>query len=204
MEYTRRRALKHLGLLMGSVAGQQFLAAWLPASSVLASPEMNMANPHQQQGGAAYVPQFFTPTEFSNIEILSEMIIPRDEKPGAMDAHVADYIDFLVFSAAEFEPAMQTEWKQGLALLEQLSKDQFGNVFAAISSEQRVQLLSAMALPESDPTARHEGFPFFSLIKEATVDGFYTSRAGLVEALEYKGRSYLSSFPGCTHPEHLS
>jgi hypothetical protein len=150
------------------------------------------------------VPQFFTPEEFFNIEILSEMIIPRDDKPGAMDAHVADYIDFLVFSAAEFEPAMQTQWKQGLELLEQLSKREFGNVFAAISDEQRLQLITAMSLPESDAAAQHEGFPFFRLIKDATVDGFYTSRAGLMEALEYKGLTYLSSFPGCTHPEHQS
>jgi len=206
MEYSRRRALKHLGLLMGSVAGQQFLAGWLPSSMVLAAPDMKMEHSPQEreEDAAVYVPQFFTPEEFFNIEILSEMIIPRDDKPGAMDARVADYIDFLVFSAAEFEPAMQAEWKQGLALLEQLSKKEFGNVFAAISDEQRLQLLTAMSLPESDPTAQHEGFPFFRLVKDATVDGFYTSRAGLMEALEYKGLTYLSSFPGCTHPEHQS
>jgi hypothetical protein len=153
---------------------------------------------------APYVPQFFNSQEFLNIEILTEMIIPRDDKPGAKDARVADFIDFLVFSAAEFEPAMQTEWKDGLTLLERLSQKEFGDTFAKISDEQRTRLITEMSLPESDPNAKHEGFAFFRLAKEATVEGFYTSRVGLMEALEYKGLTYLSSFPGCTHPEHQS
>jgi hypothetical protein len=195
-----------LGLLAASVAGQQFLAGWLPSASVLASDEMagmNMAVPLQEQA-PPYVPQFFSCEEFSNVDILSEMIIPRDDKPGAHDARVADYIDFLVLSAAEFEPSMQKEWKQGLALLDQLSKRDFGKGFAAISDDQRLQLVTAMSQPEVDPKAQHEGFPFFRLVKEVTVEGFYTSRAGLIEALDYKGLTYRTSFPGCTHPEHQS
>jgi hypothetical protein len=203
MSYSRRRALKHLGLLAATAAGQQFLAGWLPGDTVLAAEGMDMPVPPEQPT-KAYVPQFFSPQEFSNIEILSEMIIPRDDKPGAKDAHVADYIDFLVFSAAEFEPSMQTEWKQGLALLEKLSKQEFGKGFADITDQQRVELLTAMSQPELDSNAHHEGFAFFQLVKGATVDGFYTSRAGLIEALEYKGLTYRTSFPGCTHPEHQS
>ena len=48
----------------------------------------------------------------------------------------------------------------------------------------------------------HDGFATYSLIKEMTVRAFYTSRAGLVDALEYQGIAYLTEFPGCTHPEH--
>jgi gluconate 2-dehydrogenase subunit 3-like protein len=198
---------------MASVAGQEFLAAWLPSAKVFAAASPGRAGKNMPGMGQAeddsatavpYVPRFFTAEEFFNIEILSEMIIPRDDKPGARDARVADYIDFLVFSAAEFEPAMQTDWKQGLALLERLCQKQFGAGFAAISNEQRTRLLTDMSLPESEPNAQHEGFPFFRLVKQATVEGFYTSRAGLMEALEYKGLTYLTTFPGCTHPEHQS
>lgn len=206
--YSRRRALKHLGLLAASVAGQQFLAGWLPSASAYASGSADMAGMKMQvpaaEAAPPYTPQFFSRAEFANIEVLSEMIIPRDDKPGARDARVADYIDFLVFSAAEFEPSLQKGWKQGLALLEQLSQREFGNGFSAISDDQRFHLLTAMSQPEVDPKAQHEGFPFFRLVKETTVEGFYTSRAGLIEALDYKGLTYLSSFPGCTHPEHQS
>jgi hypothetical protein len=193
---------------MACVAGQEFLAGWLPSGKLLGANPAHMRAMQESEDtttpAAPYVPQFFNSQEFHNIEILSEMIIPHDDKPGAKDARVADYIDFLVFASAEFEPAMQTEWKDGLVLLEQLSQKEFGDAFAKISDEQRIRLLTAMSLPESDPNAKHQGFAFFRLAKEATVEGFYTSRVGLMEALEYKGLTYLSSFPGCTHPEHQS
>jgi len=35
-----------------------------------------------------------------------------------------------------------------------------------------------------------------------TVEGFYTSEVGLIDVLEFQGNTYLSEFPGCTHPEH--
>jgi hypothetical protein len=56
--------------------------------------------------------------------------------------------------------------------------------------------------------ARHEGSPetalekFFAPLKRMTIDGYYTSKIGIHEDLEYKGNTALSEFPGCTHPEH--
>ena len=43
---------------------------------------------------------------------------------------------------------------------------------------------------------------FFRLIKNLTADGYYTSRAGLLEELGYSGNTYRSSFPPCPVPEH--
>ncbi len=43
----------------------------------------------------------------------------------------------------------------------------------------------------------------FKLLKDMTVDYYYSTEAGLVTELGYKGNTYLSDFPGCTHPEHM-
>jgi hypothetical protein len=43
---------------------------------------------------------------------------------------------------------------------------------------------------------------FFRLVKNLTADGYYTSRAGLLEELGYVGNTALASFPGCPVPEH--
>jgi hypothetical protein len=43
---------------------------------------------------------------------------------------------------------------------------------------------------------------FFRLIKNLTADGYYTSRAGLLEELGYAGNTALAKFPGCPVPEH--
>src|SRR5215813_4021266 len=97
---TRRSALKYLGLLGATAAGREFLAGWLPASAAargLSALEEAAARP----------PEFFTPAEFRTVEILTEMILPSDETPGAREARVAEYLDFVVGSAAEFEPLLQ-------------------------------------------------------------------------------------------------
>ncbi len=210
---SRRKTLKYFGLVAASAAGQKFLANWLPSSSkALAAtrPAEMAAMPgmHQDsappQSSAPYSPQFFKPQEFQTVEILTEMMIPTDDKPGAKEARVANYIDFVVFSAAEFEPALQREWSEGLAWLDAASGKKSGKPFREAAASDREQLLMDMSLPERDSkiAAMHPGFSFYKLVKEMTVEGFYTSRVGLIDDLGYQGLSFLSEFPGCTHPEH--
>ena len=55
------------------------------------------------------------------------------------------------------------------------------------------------AVPETDPEL---AVRFFQLIKNLTADGYYTSRAGLIEELGYSGNSALARFPACSVPEH--
>ena len=204
----RRNALKYIGLLTASAAGRTFLAGWLPAASAREPrPMPGMAGmdgtpPPQTEPSGPYVPQFFTPGEFKSVEVLAEMIIPTDDQPGAKEARVAEYIDFVVFAAAEHRPELQKEWTTGLALLGQLSQQKHGRAFDALSPAQREDLLTEMSLPERDHSAHHPGFAFYRRVKEMTVEGFYTSRVGLVDVLGYQGLSFNADFPGCTHPEH--
>jgi len=207
---SRRSALKYISILTASVAGREFLATWLPASTVHADTGPNglVTMPGMHHAGPAaspasqYVPQFFKPAEFVTVETLTEMIIPTDDKPGAREAQVANYIDFVVFSASEFKPFLQREWIDGPAWIESESQKQFGRSFHDATGAERERLLTEMSVPEHDRSAYHDGFAFFRLVKDMTVEGFYTSRVGLIDVLEYQGLTYLSEFPGCTHPEH--
>jgi glucoside 3-dehydrogenase (cytochrome c) hitch-hiker subunit len=68
-----------------------------------------------------------------------------------------------------------------------------------------------VALTDKDPPASaarvaletDSGMPvrFFRLIKNLTADGYYTSRAGLLEELGYTGNTALARFPVCSVPE---
>ena len=207
----RRKALKYFGFLSTTAAGAEFLASWLPRQTeALAAPGPAPLVPITGASQAAnavvaakpYVPRFFKPQEFRAVQILAEIILPTDDEPGAKEAKVADFIDFVVFSAAEFEPSLQKQWIDGLALLEKLSNGKFGKSFAGSSPLQREDLLTEMSVPEHDPTAHHPGFPFYRLAKSVTLEAFFTSKVGLIDFLEYKGLTFLTSFPGCTHPEH--
>ena len=205
----RRSVLKYFGILAATSAGREFLQSWLSPSKTEAA-DAAAVTPHSmhhaqaQSSAAPYHPQFFNPHEFETVETLSDIIIPRDETPGAKEARVADYIDFVVFSAAEFKPGLQQQWTAGLALLDKLSKRQYGSPFTQITAGQREALLEEISLPERDSAKQHAGFEFYRLVKEMTVEGFYTSRVGLIDVLGYKGLTFLSDFPGCTHPEHQS
>ena len=219
---TRRGAFKYLGLLTATAAGREFLANWLPSAvslsgasrsgDLVSMPGMHHGPPPPQPA-EPYSPHFFKPDEFETVEILTEMIIPTDDKAGAKEAQVANYIDFVVFSAAEFEPSLQREWNEDLAWLDRESTRLHGKAFRQLAAGDREKLMLEMSLPERDSAARrshiaptekeaHPGFRFYRLVKEMTVDGFYSSRVGLVDVLEYQGRTFLSEFPGCTHPEH--
>ena len=203
----RRQSLKYLGMLAGTVAGREFCAAWLPKSAAANEPDAHShdghlrptANPPAER---PYTPLFFEKDEFSTVEALTELIIPTDESPGAKEAQVARYIDFIVSSAAEFEPSLQHRWTEGLQLLDRLSREKYQSSFREISARDKEKLLEEMSLPEHDAGQTHPGYEFYRLVKEITVEGFYTSRLGLIDVLGYKGLSALAEFPGCTHPEH--
>ena len=208
---TRRKTLKYLGFLTATAAGREFLKGWLPGA--MAAPiqqQVSRTHTHDRAETSTppatgpYVPQFFKSEEYETVQILTEMIIPTDDQPGAREAQVASYLDFLLYSAAEFQPALQDQWTQGLTQLDQVSMAKEGKRFRQLTLPERTKVLTEMSLPEHDPKAHHPGFEFYRLVKEMTVEGFYTSRVGLIEVLGYQGLSYLDEFPGCTHPEHQS
>jgi hypothetical protein len=74
------------------------------------------------------------------------------------------------------------------------------------TSEQQLELLSALAYKDKHTSATEHGREIFRLVRDYTVTGYYTSRVGL-EALGYQGlRNSWPKMPGCPHPddpEHL-
>jgi hypothetical protein len=181
---TRRDAAWLVARVAGTAVGQSFFGPWLASAH-----EHNSAAPPEPDRWTNYKPQFFSPEEFASLDAFSAILIPTDEAPGAREAHVAPFIDFVVFSAAEYAPEMQRKWRGAIRSLNQRG-------FAQMTDAARVELIAEMSKPAS------ADFGTFQFMKDLIVYAFYTSRAGLVENLEYKGLAYLTEFPGCSHPEH--
>ena len=127
-------------------------------------------------------PKFFSTAEFQKLETFTTILIPTDDTPGAKEAQVAPFIDFVVNASAEYAPEEQERWRRAMDWLR--------------NRDVTEKLIDDMSAPE------HEGFATYQLIKEMTVRAFYTSQVGLRDVLEYKGIAYLHEFPGCSHPEH--
>lgn len=47
-----------------------------------------------------------------------------------------------------------------------------------------------------------DGDSFSKLLKDLTVDGYYTSKEGLTQELGWHGNTFLTEFKGCTHADH--
>jgi hypothetical protein len=187
-----RRDLLELALRAAALPGAaQFFPAWLEAGRAHQHAAGSYAPP-QPPFLRDYSPKFFGPEDFRALQSFTEILIPTDDTPGAREAQCAQYIDFVLQAAT---PEMQKPWRHALAALKEAG-------FHTSDASGRLALVTAMSRPETDRTAAHPLYPVFRLIKQQNTFAFYTSRAGTIEALDYRGNSFNATFPACTHPEH--
>lgn len=190
---TRRRALKE-------IAGT--------AGAALAFPVLNHAGQaHPMPSGAAlragagpapYTPGFFQADQLEAIASLAEMIIPADDhSPGAGAARVHEFIDTMV---AESSEARKESWVDGLAAIDQLASREYEKKFLECGPNQKEELLRAISANEGHPATKEEHF--FAALKNATIQGYYTSPIGIHQELEYQGNTALGEFEGCAHMPH--
>ena len=154
----------------------------------------------QPPRASSYQPSYFSPHEYHTIDILTGLIIPQDESPGAREAGVSEFIDFL---AAHGEDEIQQPMRKGIQWLDATAKTSYGRNFAELLPAQQTELLSSIANRHAEP-ACSQGQAFFRLIRRYTVMGYYTSRVGLME-LDYPGLRFYTESPACPHtgdPEH--
>ena len=140
-----------------------------------------------QPAPTAYTLRFFTEEESGVLDQLMEMIIPADDhSPGAREAGTNLFADLLVATSS---PSVQKQWRDGLRAMREEA-----------SASSLADALAKAAAHEAAPKTHLE--EFFVLLKQMTVNGYYTSATGIHKEMEYVGNAYLGAFPGCTHPEH--
>lgn len=189
----RREILRAMAL---GAAASQFpgFSRWSFACDHFA-PDSQDARPGQ------YAPQFFTAPEYETLERLTELILPSDGSPGAREAGVSEFVDFMVSS----DPGIQYRFRYGLTWLDTHADALHGKSFRNLTAGDQTDILQHLAYKDRYRAGEEEGRVFFNLVREYTVMGFYTSRVGL-EQLDYPGLKLYSESPGCPHgndPEHL-
>jgi len=162
-----------------------------------------------------YQPLFFSAAQFQMIERMAEIILPADETPGAREAGVAEFIDFMVANrvpvtgrrdvrntqdAIEMGEEAQQQFIAGLGWMNARSKSEFAREFMECSKEQQIQLLEELAYKAKFKPTTERGREFFQMMRDYTVIGYYTTKIGL-ESLGYPGlRAVWPKMPGCSHP----
>ena len=156
-------------------------------------PATAQAKPAETKSSA----RFFSPAQHTLVEELSETIIPADSHSGgAKAARVADYIDQVLRDSPDDN--LKSDWHEGLRLIDLMSQHYSGKSFVDSSSEERIAVLTVLS--DNDHMTDLPEVRFFLDLKHLTVRGYYTSKIGIHDELEYKGNRMLAQYVGCDDP----
>jgi Gluconate 2-dehydrogenase subunit 3 len=159
----------------------------IAASAVAAVPAI------AQQASVDIKPLFFTPAEFQMLDELTEIIIPTDShSPGAKAAKVAVYIDKSLAEAFESEP--RQKFREGLKLVDGVSRELNHKTFLESSPKERVAVVARMAQNEKHPKKPVE--QFFTQLKASTAFAYYTSSIGIHQEMGYLGNTLQTVYAG--------
>jgi len=189
LKQDRRQWLKSSATMVGaSLLPLPAVAA--EASQAEAKPGASSAKPEEAKSAT----HFFTPAQFTLVEELSETIIPADSHSGgAKAAKVADYIDKMLRET--IDDNQKSLWREGLRLIEIMSQHYHGKSFVGSTGEERIAVLTVLS--DNSKLTELPEVRFFNDLKELTVTGYYTSKIGIHDELEYKGNRILKEYVGC-------
>jgi hypothetical protein len=141
--------------------------------------------------------RFFTPAQHTLVEELSETIIPADSHSGgAKAAKVADFIEQTIRESVDDQ--QKAIWREGLRLVESMSEHYNGKSFVDASTEEKIAVIKVLS--DNAQLTELPEVQFFHELKHLTVRGYYTSKMGIHDELEYKGNRILEEFVGCEDP----
>lgn len=139
----------------------------------------------------------FDNSEKALITAVAEHIIPKTETPGATDAGVTPFLIMMLNDC--YKPLEQDSFKQGLALLKSrnfMAKSQAEQVEAlkVIEKETKAEMESRNVrtvkvgdnVDKETMDEKPKGVPFWRLMKELTLLGYYTSEIGANASFVYE------------------
>ena len=194
----RRAALRRL---TSGGMGLAVSATWAGSLGAFAreqAPHAHATIAAAAQTSAGWKAKVLDPHQLRTTGVLSELIIPKTDTPGALDVGVDRFIDEVLAGAP---PAERQSFLAGLAWIDARSRALSAKDFVSTTPAQQVALLTRLAAPASAEAPA--GLQFFTAIKSMTIAGYYTTQAGLEQELGDDGVMAQRSFEGCTHPEHI-
>ncbi len=165
---------------------------WTDAEAAQAARAVSTAKP--------YVPKFFTANEFKLVRVLTDIIIPKDDRSGsATDAGVPEFMDFMMID----QPTRQVAMRGGLAWLDVECQQRFDKTFLNCTEAERTAVLDDIAWPTRPSTSAGQapgglahGVAFFSNFRDLTASGFWTTKMG-IDDLQFMGNRSVARWNGC-------
>jgi gluconate 2-dehydrogenase gamma chain len=174
----RRELIQRVALLMGGA---------ISAPAVL-----GVLNGCSPKPSASWHPQFLSTAEGAIVEEVAELILPRTDTPGARDVGVPAFIDVILKDAYPAED--QARFVSGAKDFDAEAQRAHGKPFLELPQAQRLAFLQkvhdAAAAAEkkqadNDVPASERKRPFVLMMKELTMLGFFVSKPGATQVLQY-------------------
>lgn len=199
----RRDALLRVATMIG-------VASTLPSFGSSALADTLEASAAQRV--ATGKPVLFTADQDALVAELADVIIPTTSTPGAKAAKVNEIIDVVLKDC--YKKPDQQRFIDGLTQTQKLSQDSYGKAFTQLDNAQKIDIVKKLEADakqiRADQARKVEGqqdvqipvekrinvIPFFTMLKDLTLMGYFTSEIGATQALEYV--AIPGRFEGCT------
>lgn len=195
----RRDAIHRMAALLGGTLSAPLVAGMLSGC--------------RPSDHADWTPQTLTAHQNELVTTLSEHIIPATDTPGAKAAQVNRFIDLMLTDWYPDDAA--THFLSELDTVDPRARQLFGTPFLEGTAEQQTNLLTAFAdaARQAEESASGGGAygntatgddappPFFSMLKEMTMVGYYNSEIGQNQELNY--RIVPGRYDGCVPVEDV-
>lgn len=162
----RRTVLKNSAFMVGGILSASAMATLF--NSCVAPAE-----------GEVWKPDFLSVDQGKVVTKIADILIPSDDKPGAVEALVPQFIDLYIQKVLTSEEHGMVQ--AGYKAFEDACKTANGKAFADCSADQQLAFLQAEEkafIASKEPT-------FFGFMKEMTYKGFFFSEPGATEVLKY-------------------
>tara|TARA_B100001989_G_scaffold248848_1_gene223097 strand:- start:491 stop:1123 length:633 start_codon:yes stop_codon:yes gene_type:complete len=130
-----------------------------------------------------FAEEFLTDHEYETIADLCDLILPATDSAGsAGDAHVPEFIDFIVKDM----PNLQKPIRNGIKWLDDYAKANYNSHFIDLDTTQKTEIMDAIAYPDKSTPETKAGIEFFTRMRNLTLTGYYTSEIGFKD-IGYEG-----------------
>jgi hypothetical protein len=126
----------------------------------------------------------FSAQDVQLLDEVAETILPCTDTPGAKDAEVGQFMT--VFVRDCYTQEEQEQFHIGLVELQEASVAAYGHNYLHLETEQRQELLRQLDATAKAQVEQTGNAHYFTMIKQLTLFGFFTSEPGATQALRYE------------------
>ena len=175
-------------------------AAWLLGGAVSAPAALAIlqgCSAKDQPAAADWKPKFFKDAEADVVTAIADVILPRTSTSGALDAGVPAFIDSVML--AVYPEEAQLRFHEGFKEFEAAAKSDGKDFLGQDAAGRAVTVTKAL---ETALAGNHDPRPFILMVRELTLLGYFSSRVGITENMEYV--PVPGAYHGCVPVSQLS